>query len=214
MPRSKLDRTTGDDVTGRTQNRNYAFPECEPPLVKDRSDIGFMRDLAVEVDADAAALSASIDDLIERSDTVRIAFAGNITVTNSSAGNAVFIIPYDSLTYAQPAAMSDLTANGIRIQERGYYMVASYVRCTTNGSSQWGPQVRHLRNGLARTEGRRFEGPAWTTTSATDASMATSDILYAEAGDLIRTQVKTVLTNGAHTFEARMAAHQLLPLDL
>lgn len=201
-------------MTGRTDNRSYSFPECNAPLVKDRSDIGFMRDLAVQVDTDAAALSASIDDLIERSDTVRIAFAGNVTVTNSSAGNAVFIIPYNSTTYAQPAALADLTAFGVRIGERGYYICTSYVRCTTNGSSQFGPQVRHLRNGLARTEGRRFEGPGWTTTSATDSPMATSDIMYAEAGDLIRTQVKTVVVDGAHTFEARLSVHQILPLDL
>lgn len=201
-------------MTGRTENRGYAFPECNPPLVKDRSDIVFMRDLASAVDTDASRLSVDIDDLIERQDTSRIAFAGNITVTNSSAGNAIFIIPYDSTTYAQPAALADLTANGMRIQERGYYMVTSYVRCTTNGSAQQGPQVRHLRNGLARTEGRRFEGPAWTVTATTDASMATSDILYANAGDLIRTQVKTVIVNGSHTFEARLSIHQLLPLDL
>jgi hypothetical protein len=201
-------------VTDRTANRGYSFPECEPPLVKDRSDIGFLRDLATEVDTDASALSESIDDLIERADTVRLAFAGAITVTNSSSGNAVFIIPYNSTTYAQPAAMADLTAFGVRIGERGYYMATSYVRCTTNGSAQQGPQVRHLRNGLARTEGRRFEGPAWTVTATTDASMATSDILYAESGDLIRTQVKTVIVNGSHTFEARLSVHQLLPLDL
>ena len=199
-------------MTDRTANRGYSFPECVPPLVKDRSDIGFLRDLATEVDADATALSDRIVQLIEKPDAARIAFAGSIVVTKSSAGAAIFTIPYNSTTFAQPAAFADLTAAGLRVQERGYYLVSSVVRTTTAGLADM--QVRHLRNGLARTEGRRFEGPAFTVATAIESSMQTGDMMFADVGDLIRTQVKMSPIDGTYAFEARLAAVQLYPLDI
>jgi hypothetical protein len=197
-------------VTDRT-DRGYPYPECDPPLTKDASDISQMRDLAQAVNSDAAAQDARMVQLIEKPDAVRVAFAASLVVTKSSAGDAIFIIPYSSTTYAQPAAFADLTAFGLRVQERGYYWVTSTVRCTNAGLA--GMQIRHLRNGLARTEGRRFEGPAWPVI-ASESSMQTADLMYANAGDLIRTQVKMSPADGTYAFEARLAAIQILPLDI
>jgi hypothetical protein len=197
-------------VTDRT-DRGYPYPECDPPLTKDASDISQMRDLAQAVNSDAAAQDARMVQLIEKPDAVRVAFAASLVVTKSSAGDAIFIIPYNSTTYAQPAAFADLTAFGLRVQERGYYWVTSTVRCTNAGLA--GMQIRHLRNGLARTEGRRFEGPAWPVI-ASESSMQTADLMYANAGDLIRTQVKMSPADGTYAFEARLAAIQILPLDI
>jgi hypothetical protein len=197
-------------VTDRT-DRGYPYPECDPPLTKDASDISQMRDLAQAVNSDAAAQDARMVQLIEKPDAVRVAYAASLVVTKSSAGDAIFIIPYSSTTYAQPAAFADLTAFGLRVQERGYYWVTSTVRCTNAGLA--GMQIRHLRNGLARTEGRRFEGPAWPVI-ASESSMQTADLMYANAGDLIRTQVKMSPADGTYAFEARLAAIQILPLDI
>jgi hypothetical protein len=197
-------------VTDRT-DRGYPYPECDPPLTKDASDISQMRDLAQAVNSDAAAQDARMVQLIEKPDAVRVAYAASLVVTKSSAGDAIFIIPYSSTTYAQPAAFADLTAFGLRVQERGYYWVTSTVRCTNAGLA--GMQIRHLRNGLARAEGRRFEGPAWPVI-ASESSMQTADLMYANAGDLIRTQVKMSPADGTYAFEARLAAIQILPLDI
>lgn len=199
-------------MTDRTPSRGYAYPECNRPTVKDRSDIGFTRDLAIDVDADTAALSARIQQLIEKPDAARLSFVTTISVVKSSAGDAIFIIPYTATTYAQPAAFADLAASGLRVQERGFYLVTSYVRCTDAGLNDM--QVRHLRNGLARTEGRRFEGPSFPVDTSLETSMETMDLMYAEAGDLIRTQVKMSPIDGVYTFDARLAAIQVLPLDI
>lgn len=199
-------------MTGRTPNQGYSYPECDPPLVKDRSDIGFLRDLATEVNSHAVALDADIVELIEKPDAARQAFAGNLDITKSSVGNAILTIPYNSTTYANPASMSDLAAFGLRIPVRGYYMFTSYVRCTNAAATDM--QVRHLRNGLARTEGRRFEGPAAITDTTLETSMATSDIFLCNAGDLIRTQIKLSPANGTYAFEARLSGIICLPLDV
>jgi hypothetical protein len=44
--------------------------------------------------------------------------------------------------------------------------------------------------------------------------MQTADLMYANAGDLIRTQVKMSPADGTYAFEARLAAIQILPLDI
>lgn len=199
-------------MTGRTPNQGYSYPECDPPLVKDRSDIGFLRDLAQQVNTDAVSMDADIVDLIEKPDAARMAFAGNLDITKSSVGNAILTIPYSSTTYAQPASFSDLAAFGLRIPVRGFYMFTSYVRCTNGVATDM--QVRHLRNGLARTEGRRFEGPAAITDTASETSMSTSDVFLCNARDLVRTQIKLSPANGTYAFEARLSAILCLPLDV
>lgn len=199
-------------MTDRTPNRGYSFPECDPPLVQDRSDIGFLRDLAQQVNTDATALDASIVDLIEKPDAARQAFAGNLVITKSSLGNAVLTIPYSSTTYAQPASFSDLTAFGLRIPVRGFYAFTSYVRCTNAAATDL--QVRHLRNGLARTEGRRFEGPSLPVDTVNETSMETMDVFPCNAGDLVRTQIKLSPADGTYAFEARLSGILLLPLDV
>lgn len=199
-------------MTDRTPNRGYPYPECDPPLVKDASDIGFLRDLAQSVNADANGLDDLIETLIERPPAARQAFAASLVITKSSLGNAVLTIPYSSTTYANPASMSDLTAFGLRIPERGFYFFTSYVRCTTGGLTDL--QVRHLRNGLARTEGRRFEGPSFTVDTAIETSMETADLIPCNAGDLIRTQIKLSPADGTYAFEARLSGILVLPLDV
>lgn len=199
-------------MTNRTPNRGYPYPECDPPLVKDASDIGFLRDLAQSVNADANGLDDLIETLIERPPAARQAFAASLVITKSSIGDAVLTIPYSSTTYANPASMSDLTAFGLRIPERGFYFLTSYVRTTTAGLCDL--QVRHLRNGLARTEGRRFEGPGFTVDTAIETSMQTSDLIPCNAGDLIRTQIKLSPVDGTYAFEARLSGILVLPLDV
>lgn len=199
-------------MTDRTPNRGYSFPECDPPLVKDRSDIGFQRDLAQQVNSDTVAMDLQITDLIEKPDAARVAFAGNLVITKSSVGNAILTIPYSSTTYASPASMADLTAFGLRIPVRGFYMFTSYVRCTNAAATDM--QVRQLRNGLARTEGRRFEGPAAICDTTTETSMTTSDVFLCNAGDLVRTQIKLSPADGTYAFEARLSGILTLPLDV
>lgn len=199
-------------MTGRTPNRGYSFPECDPPLVKDRSDIGFLRDLAQQVNSDATALDASIVDLIEKPDAARQAFAGNLTIVKSSIGDAVLSVPYNSTTYANPASFSDLTAFGLRTPTRGFYFFTSAVRTTNAGLCDL--QVRHLRNGLARTEGRRFEGPGFTVDTTTETSMQTADLIQCNAGDLVRTQIKLSPIDGTYAFECRLSGILILPLDV
>jgi hypothetical protein len=195
-------------MVDRTDNRGYVYPECDPPLVKDRSDVDYIRELAVQVNNDAARMDAALLEFIERPDAARIAFGGPIT-TSGSGNGFYFTIPYDVLTYDNTAGMVDLGANGIRVRERAWYLFTSSVRCTNGG--QQGTSVRHLRNG--RDEARRLEGPSMPI-NGNEENMATVDFLQCNAGDLVTTQAYQDGPGGTFTFEGRMSAIQLYKLDV
>lgn len=199
-------------MTDRTPNRGYIYPECDPPLVKDRSDIAFMQELAQQVDADAGGLDIKIVTLLEKPDAARIAYNGPITVAGiTGTAGSLFLIPYNVTTYDNTAGSTDLVAGGLRVRERGWYMFTSSMRCTNGGAQD--SLIRHMRNNLTYQEGRRLEGPS-ATINGNEENMATSDILLCQVGDLVQTQVKFNNANGTFTFECRLSMVQLLPLDV
>lgn len=195
-------------MVDRTDNRGYIYPECDPPLVKDRSDIDYLRELAVQINNDAARMDDRLLEFIERPDAARIAFTGAVT-TSGSGNGFYFTVPYDTLTYDNTAGMVDLGANGIRVLERAWYLFTSTVRCTNGG--QQGTSVRHLRNG--RDEARRLEGPS-APISATEENMGTVDFIQCSVGDLVTTQCYQDGPGGTFTFEGRLSVIQLYKLDV
>jgi hypothetical protein len=198
-------------VTDSTPNRSYPFPECEPPLIKDQSDIADLRDLAEAVNDDADAVETLIEELIERPDSARIAFAGTIAVSSTIFSDNVALVPYNSTTFDNTGTSVDLGNDALRVSERGIYLFATQIRCTDGGEQNL--SVRHVRNGLSFEEGRRFEGlafPAVTNQSAT----TTSDVMICQVGDLVQSQFRTNGVDGTYTFEARLTMVQLVKLDV
>lgn len=195
-------------MVDRTDNRGYIYPECDPPLVKDRSDIDYLRELAVQVNNDAAVMDSRLLEYIEKPDAARIGYSGTVTTTGSGNG-FYFKVPYDFTTYDNTTGSVDLGANGIRVLERGWYMFTSTLRCT-NGGEQ-GMCIRHLRNG--NDEGRRPEGPSLPI-NGNEENMSTVDFLQCSAGDLVTTQGFQSGAAGTFTFEGRLTMLQLYKLDV
>lgn len=198
-------------MADRTVNRRYIFPECDPPLVKDRSDIRYLKSLADNVNADANSMSARILEFLEEPDAARIIFGGVIAVPGTGSNGVIFRMPYNSASWDNTAGSIDLSAQGLRVLERGIYMFVSVVRNVTGGEQ--GTMVRHVRNGLTFQEGRRLEGPAGLI-GPVETNMTTSDIMICQAGDLIQTQVKVIDGGVNMTMEARLAMIQLVKLDV
>lgn len=198
-------------MVDRTVNRGYAYPECDPPLVKDRSDIRYLRDLAVQVDADATRMEQRIIEFLEKPDSARVAFAGAILTPGTGSSGSLFRMPFNSVTYDNRGDFADLGSEGLRVRERGWYMFASTVRCTDGGEQA--TMCRHLRNGLSFQEGRRLEGPAGAI-STLETNMATSDVMMCNVGDVIQLQVKVIDAATTMTFESRLTGLQLLKLDV
>lgn len=196
-------------MTDRTDNRGYSYPECAPPLVKDRSDIGFLRDLATQVNTDAGVMDFQLQEFLEKPDAARIAFSGSINTTHVGT-DFIGRVPYDVITYDNTAGSTDLDSDALRPIERGWYLFVSTLRCT-NGGQQF-MMMRHLRNGRAGTV-RRFEGPAYPI-NGNEENYAVSDVLEMQAGDSVQTQFLTSGVGGTYTFEGRLTMIQLYKLDV
>lgn len=196
-------------MTDRTANRGYPYPECEPPEVKDRSDISQLRDLAEAVNTDANLMDFQLQEFVERPNAARIAFAGGVTTSGLITG-FIFRVPYDSVTYDNTSGMTDLTVNAIRSVERGWYMITSTLRCTNGGEQAM--MMRHLRNGRAGTV-RRFEGPSYPI-NGNEENMTCSDVLLLDVGDSVQTQAKVNGIGGTFTFEGRLTVEQIYKLDV
>jgi hypothetical protein len=197
-----------------TPNRSYPYPECDPPEVKDRSDIAFLRDLAEAVNTDADAEDAQIVQFLEKPDSARMSWAGNLAGTGFTVA---YFIPYDTVTYDNTTGIANTTLGGIQVLERGIYMAASTVRAVNpGGGNQQSLTVAHSRNQVIGVSfpGRRFEGPAAAINASGEENMTTVDFIGCEIGDIIQTQVRIDPPAGSYAYEARLAVSQLWKLDV
>lgn len=201
-------------MTARTTNRGYTYPECNPPLVKDASDIADLRDLAEQVNTDADMIDARILDLWESPDSARISFSGNLVSTGAGAGQ-FSRFPYDTVTYDNTSGSTLIASNALRVLERGWYLVVSVVRCNngTAGNEQFF-LIRNMRNLLGAEEGRRLEGGSTPINAAGESTMESSEIMLCQAGDIITTQVKNYGTAGTFSWDGHLTMVQMLKLDV
>lgn len=129
----------------QTPNRGYPFPECEPPLVKDASDIIQFRGLAEAVNDDVQAEYDRSDDVLIRPDGVRMSMSAFVAVTAASE------IPfYDTMTFDTTGGSMATTLLGvITIVQPGWYMVGTWVDATA--AVFQGLRCRFIQNGAPAT---------------------------------------------------------------
>lgn len=197
-----------------TPNRGYPFPECDPPLVKDASDISQLRDLAEAIDADATAVETRIEEYLEKPDAIRLSWAGNVTGTGFIQA---FTVPYDTITYDNTPGSTDLTASAVVVRERGLYLCTSYVRGIGGVGNDISLEVAHAHNGIIGVSfpGRRFEGLAGSIATTNEQSMTTTDAIMCFAGDTLQTQARfSGVAATSVSFEARLSVVQLYRQDV
>jgi len=146
------------------------YPECDPPLVKDASDIEQFRDLAVATDTAVQALADSISETLLNPDAV--CMVGGV----NTAGQDVVHF-YSGTPKFDNAGMADTIADGIRIQEDGWYMIGGWVQMLASGAFL---RVEPLLNGDVFTS---RQGPAHTV--STSETVTWTDVGYFQTGDLI-----------------------------
>lgn len=148
------------------------YPECNPPLTQDASDIAQLEALAVATDAAVQDLADSIQDVLVAPDAIKMSGGDN------TAGRDVEHFLFGAIWTNNPA-MEDTVAGVIRIQETGWYYVGGTVRVATATSIFL--TVEPIVND-APVSGR--QGPSVTNGIAED--IAWADTLFLQAGDGLR----------------------------
>lgn len=151
------------------------YPQCEPPLVKDASDIEQFRDLAEATDA---AVQAFDDQL---TDTLTAPPAAALTGGNNIAGTEVN--QFYAVAEFDNAGLFDSVFDGIRIQEDGWYMVGGSVRLSGFAPTVTTLRVDPLLNGDPWSS---RQGPGHAIQGTED--VCWSDVGFFRSGDLLNTR--------------------------
>lgn len=147
------------------------YPQCDPPLVKDASDIEQFRDLAEAVDAAVQALDDSITDTLLSPDAVIM--TGGVTVAGADVTHF-----YSGISLYDNAGMANATLDLIEFQQDGWYMIGGWVRATGAASTIIGLRIEPLLNGDFFTS---RQGPGFVNLGAE--SVNWTDSGYFRAGD-------------------------------
>lgn len=186
-----------------TINFGFPYPECEPPLVKDASDIIQLKNLADAVDAEVQEIFDLASQQLIHPDSCRMAMTAPVAVALGTRQTQIF---YDTFNFDNTPAqqMSDETAGAIRILEAGWYMIGHHVLAQRSpGPGTMPTSLRFIKNGLATSN--------WSVQSSVNVGMAHQFLMMRlEVNDLITSEVHQTLTTTAWTYDARIWAHQLM----
>lgn len=200
-----------------TDLRGYPFPQCQPPLVKDASDIAQLRDLALAIDADAQARSNEILEFWEKPDAAGMtSSATNFPFPFLTATHTQFIVPYDTVSFdnSGTGSLTDVPRNGFVTRERGWYVFTAMVRILGNPGAFTQLGVRFLRANQATGEGRHYEGAGEYL--GTELAYNAMEIIPCNAGDLVQTQMTFGPTGNSGTVNlgVRSGMLQIRKLDV
>lgn len=154
-----------------TECLGLPYPECNPPLVKDASDIEQFRDLAEAVDAEVQELDDALTATLFEPAAVKMSGGQNIAGTDITHFPAVVV--FDN------AGMANTTLDGISIQTDGWYMIGGWVR-RDGGPTVTDIRVEPLLNGDPFTS---RQGPGYSTPSTEDVTW--TDVGFFRAGDFL-----------------------------
>lgn len=133
-----------------TENYSFPYPECDPPLVKDSSQITQLRNLAVAIDAEVERVDNLADNVLNHPPAARV-----VTAAASIATTDNLVVPvFDQTVFVNNwnGFVSPIVAGGIIIPETAWWMIGAHasadsasairahVRITVDGvaASSWG----------------------------------------------------------------------------
>lgn len=182
-----------------TLNRGYPYPECDPPLIKDASDIAHLRDLAVAVDTDVQAVYDRTADVIARPDAARMA----MFATLASTENTVFPF-FNSRNWDSTGTSMTPTAEGIlRLVEPGWYQVGTWTQLVS--ATFLGARVRFLQNGVPATS---WCPQAEITQTNMQMPALTATVYVPIGGDALSLELRIGATTPSFTYASRIWAVQ------
>lgn len=186
----------------QTELRGYPYPECNPPLTKDASDIAQVRNLAVAVDTDMQNLYDRATDVVVRPDACRM------SMTATLADTANTLIPFfnsESFDTTTGGYMADTVNGVIRLQEPGWYEVGTYIDFTS--ATFLGARSCFLQNGARQTS---FCTQAEIVAANHQFVHHTADIFVPVGGDTLSVLCTIGAGAPSYTYVARIWAQQVI----
>lgn len=179
-----------------TPLRGYPVPECNPPLVKDASDIIQIKNLADAIDADVEALTVESTPMV-------FPVASKMRMFGFVTAASEFTVIYGTNSWQTRAGMNDLTLGAIVIPETGFYQAHIWAACDSATSADI--RTRLIVNDVDRgTWGGYSAAVAGVTLQS-----AVHDVnLFLNEGDQLTARVRNSLGVAA-TYQSNLHVVQL-----
>ncbi|MEU2510361.1 hypothetical protein ABZ621_37525 [Streptomyces sp. NPDC007863] len=165
----------------------FPYPECDPPRVKDLSDIGQLRALAEAVDGVVQQIATDLNDQLVAPRAARmresVASAWSPGTANPTLNQVIFA----------STGMGDTGAGGIRITRTGWYLIGMYALVIVGTGTEVNARPTILRNNANLLS----FGDVGVQVTATAGDVYLSTTAELTAGDLLRPRIAT---NGADSF--------------
>ncbi|MGW0034668.1 hypothetical protein ACWDXD_33245 [Streptomyces sp. NPDC003314] len=181
-----------------TELYGLPYPECDPPLVKDASQIAQVRLLAEAVNEQVQDLVDYGDDVLFRPPAARLGILILPVVTTDSSAIPFF----DTLVFGSnwgDSAPLDTAAGGLRVSTPGWYLVGCHA-LVVSATAGVLPMVRLTVNGASASSWSAVGGNYGSANARLAALSAVPMIL--QEGDLVRMEIKH-LAAGSPTWEYR-----------
>ena len=185
----------------------FPYPECDPPLVKDLSDIGQFRDLAIAVDTAVQELANDIVEELRSPDYV--AMSG--TISNVAGNDQTMVY---AVIEANNAGMADTSAGGFFIKEDGEYLLGGWVDADAGlSATSMGLRIEPFVNGEL-VAGRH--GPGFPTfgTGTSLEYVSWMETVFLRVGDFVNARThQTLAASATVTYTSRIWALLVMPSD-
>ncbi|MGS2588109.1 hypothetical protein [Streptomyces hebeiensis] len=174
----------------QTLNRHYPYPECDPPVQKDASDIIQLAQLATAINDDVQQLSDTIE--------AQIAYppSGRMDMTGFATTSSEFVVTYTTSAWTTRAGLTDTGRGGFVVQQPGWYLITGFIA---------GPAL-HMRTRLVVNGTQRgvWQGYSRPVTGIANQAQELKTTIFLDAGDFL-TNVVRHATAGSVTFEGQLA---------
>lgn len=185
-----------------TENFGFPYPQCDPPLTQDASDIAQVRDLAEAIDEAVGDFAQAIDDRLISPDACRMSITAGLVST--LADNTLF---FDTSVYDNTtgSAMTDLTTGQIRIVTDGWYAIGAWIISTVASDVQ--TRIRYALNGDAVTN---YCEPGGLVTAGQQ-NVNSQEVIFARAGDGLQVQTRNGAPGTSVTYTGHVWACLVAP---
>jgi hypothetical protein len=168
----------------QTEPRHYPFPQCDPPLTKDASDIVQVANLALSIDADITNLNAIVDNNLLSPDGCHLAAVAQ-TIQQGDP------IQFATVRFDNTPGLAMSETGGIRTIADGVYLMTCWVQVDQGPT----PPLDSLKlisivEGVGELASEGLSTNFNTTTIPGE--VVGSLILRLNAGQLVQVSVRTV----------------------
>lgn len=169
-----------------TENYGWPYPECDPPLVKDSSQISQLGDLARAVDLTVDEIFDQAQDDLIRPPAARLAVSVLPVATTDNLVAPFFDVAVFQLNWGL-IGLPDLASGGMYINKPGWYMAGCHA-LVSSATAAVLPMVRLTVNGTAASSWSKMAGNYGVANSRLAALSAVP--LTLSEGDILRMEIK------------------------